>query len=104
MFKNFIIFLNIFASSHADFSDTIQKQFSDTNKFFCDTQEGRSKIVPTSVHKLRPGDIDVIGAIGDSLTAANGAFATDIFQVITEARGKVLFFVNLSISSASSFK
>ena len=92
MFKILVIFLNIFASSHANFSDTIQKQFSDYDNFFCDTCNGRSLTVPVSVHKLRPGDIDVIGAIGDSLTAANGAFATDIFQVITEARGKVLFF------------
>eukprot|EP01012_Entosiphon_sulcatum_P050897 TRINITY_DN69861_c0_g1_i1.p1 TRINITY_DN69861_c0_g1~~TRINITY_DN69861_c0_g1_i1.p1 ORF type:complete len:415 (-),score=85.21 TRINITY_DN69861_c0_g1_i1:64-1308(-) len=31
---------------------------------------------PTSVHRLRPKDVEVIGAIGDSLTAAFGAKAT----------------------------
>lgn len=32
-----------------------------------------SDTVPQSVHRLRPGDIKVIGAMGDSLTAARGA-------------------------------
>jgi len=32
-----------------------------------------STTVPTSVHRLTPGDIKVIGAMGDSLTAARGA-------------------------------
>lgn len=66
----------------------LQKQFPADQKFFCDVSEGRSKITPASVHKLRPGDIDIIGAIGDSLTAANGAFANNELQVILEGRGK----------------
>jgi phospholipase B1 len=41
----------------------------------------------TSVHRLRPGDIQVIGAIGDSLTAANGAKASFITGLLTEERG-----------------
>lgn len=44
--------------------------------------------VPNSVHRLRPGDIDIIGAMGDSLTAGNGILATNILQVFTENRGK----------------
>ncbi|XP_067939014.1 phospholipase B1, membrane-associated-like [Watersipora subatra] len=44
----------------------------------CDMQ-ARSKNRPTSVHKLRPGDIDVIGAMGDSITAGFGAGADYIF-------------------------
>jgi hypothetical protein len=28
----------------------------------------RSSNIPSSVHQLRPGDIDVIAAMGDSLT------------------------------------
>ncbi len=47
----------------------------------------RSRTVPTSVHRLRPGDIQVIGAMGDSLTAAAGAQARSILQVATEYRG-----------------
>jgi hypothetical protein len=47
----------------------------------------RSDTVPTSVHRLTPGDIDVIGAIGDSLTAANGAIAINSLQTTLENRG-----------------
>lgn len=47
----------------------------------------RSQTRPTSVHQLRPGDIDVIGAIGDSLTAGNGMAATHLLQLHTENRG-----------------
>lgn len=39
------------------------------------------------MHQLRPGDIDVVGAIGDSLTAGNGAMATNILQVFIENKG-----------------
>lgn len=42
---------------------------------------------PTSVHALRPSDIEVIGAIGDSLTAANGAKASTILGLLEECRG-----------------
>ena len=42
---------------------------------------------PTSVHKLRPTDIKVVGAIGDSLTAANGAKAVLLTSLLTEYRG-----------------
>lgn len=64
-----------------------QRQFPNETKFFCDVSEGRSKQVPKSVHMLRPGDIDIVGAIGDSLTAGNGLFALDILQVVVEGRG-----------------
>lgn len=43
--------------------------------------------MPTSVHRLRPGDIDIVGAIGDSLTAGNGAFAINSVQTTVEGRG-----------------
>ena len=46
-----------------------------------------SPSVPTSVHKLRPSDIKVVGAIGDSLTAANGAKAILLTSLLTEYRG-----------------
>ncbi|XP_070577367.1 phospholipase B1, membrane-associated-like [Ptychodera flava] len=54
--------------------------------FPCDVSESNSPI-PESVHKLRPGDIKVIGALGDSLTAANGADASWILSVFFEYRG-----------------
>ncbi|NXG52687.1 PLB1 Phospholipase, partial [Psilopogon haemacephalus] len=43
-----------------------------------------SSEVPTSVHELKPADIKVIGALGDSLTTAVGANPTDLQ---TELRG-----------------
>lgn len=66
----------------------VQKEF-DNQSFFCDVDGPgrRSKSVPTSVHRLALGDIDIVGAIGDSLTAANGAFAVDSLQTLLEGRG-----------------
>ncbi|XP_078398996.1 phospholipase B1, membrane-associated-like [Cetorhinus maximus] len=48
-----------------------------------------SNTVPVSVHKLRPADIKVIAAFGDSVTAANGAGSkpTDLLDVLTQYRG-----------------
>lgn len=48
---------------------------------------GRSLERPTSVHKLRPGDIDVIGAMGDSLVAGNGAMEEYALGTMIENRG-----------------
>ncbi|ALC44518.1 CG7365 [Drosophila busckii] len=59
---------------------------------FCDAEHGpgrRSAERPTSVHRLRPGDIDIIGAMGDSLTAGNGIFASNLVHVTVENRGVV---------------
>lgn len=48
----------------------------------------RSEKPPRSVHELRPGDIDVVAALGDSLTAANGAMTDNLYEVIfRENRG-----------------
>jgi len=59
---------------------------SENSVFTCPSYP-RSSPKPTSVHKLRPGDIDVVMALGDSLTAAFGAGAGSIFTVFTEYRG-----------------
>ncbi|XP_072543949.1 phospholipase B1, membrane-associated-like [Salminus brasiliensis] len=44
---------------------------------------------PTSVHALRPADIRVVAAIGDSLTAANGVGSSpyNLLDVLTQYRG-----------------
>nr|XP_006820485.1 PREDICTED: phospholipase B1, membrane-associated-like [Saccoglossus kowalevskii] len=55
-------------------------------KFECDIL-APSATKPDSVHKLRPADIDIVAALGDSLTAANGAGASNPFQVLIEYRG-----------------
>ncbi|XP_072392586.1 phospholipase B1, membrane-associated-like [Diabrotica undecimpunctata] len=48
---------------------------------------GRSRSVPTSVHQLLPGDIDIIGALGDSLVAGNGAMEEYALGTLIEHRG-----------------
>lgn len=50
---------------------------------------GPSPSVPTSVHALRPGDIKIVAALGDSLTAANGAGAAkdDPLALLLQYRG-----------------
>jgi len=47
-----------------------------------------SASTPTSVHALRPSDVQVVAAIGDSLTAANGALALTPLGLLTEYRGR----------------
>lgn len=39
------------------------------------------------VHKLKPGDINVVAAFGDSVTAGNGADADNLLEVVLNARG-----------------
>ncbi|XP_058472096.1 phospholipase B1, membrane-associated [Solea solea] len=53
------------------------------------TDRSPSPTTPASVHELRPGDIKVVAALGDSLTAANGvgAKADNLLLVINEYRG-----------------
>ncbi|XP_037036133.1 phospholipase B1, membrane-associated-like [Bradysia coprophila] len=67
----------------------VQKPFPESHKFFCDPKGPgkRSDSIPKSVHQLTPGDIDIIAAMGDSLTAGNGALATNILQVLIENKG-----------------
>lgn len=47
----------------------------------------RSAQRPTSVHRLRPGDVDVVAAMGDSLVAGNGALEEYALGTIIEYRG-----------------
>jgi hypothetical protein len=72
----------------AFFPQKVQPNF-DNQSFFCDVNGPgrRSATVPTSIHRLTPGDVDIIGALGDSLTAANGAFAINGLQTTLEGRG-----------------
>ena len=51
------------------------------------TSGRKSPSRPISVHKLRPGDIQVIATLGDSLSAGTGALARSALQVAIEYRG-----------------
>ncbi|KAJ0063009.1 hypothetical protein NL108_010620, partial [Boleophthalmus pectinirostris] len=46
-----------------------------------------SQSVPTSAHRVRPADIKIVGALGDSLTAGFGAKAKNLFELVTENKG-----------------
>ncbi|WKX99253.1 hypothetical protein Q1695_014271 [Nippostrongylus brasiliensis] len=46
-----------------------------------------SKKIPANVNSVRPADIKVVMALGDSLTAANGAGAEDPLGVVLQYRG-----------------
>lgn len=55
--------------------------------FPCPLNNTRSPTVPNSVECLRPGDIDIIAAIGDSISAGNGIMSTNAFHMLNEFRG-----------------
>ncbi|XP_031773302.1 phospholipase B1, membrane-associated-like [Apis florea] len=65
----------------------LQSEIPMDTPFPCNVTGGRSPTVPDSVHRLRPGDIDVIAAMGDSLTAGVGIFATNLIELLIESRG-----------------
>lgn len=70
-----------------DTGDRFQKRIPDNVPFPCNTRGFRSGKVPKSVHQLRPGDIDIIAAMGDSLTSATGANSRNILEALIENRG-----------------
>lgn len=64
------------------------KDLGDPN-YNCPGLMGPSATVPTSVHSVRPADIKIVAALGDSLTAANGAGApsNDPVAILLQYRG-----------------
>uniref|UniRef100_A0A1A9W2L3 Phospholipase B1, membrane-associated n=1 Tax=Glossina brevipalpis TaxID=37001 RepID=A0A1A9W2L3_9MUSC len=54
--------------------------------FPCNLTNTRSSEPPVTVNRLRPGDIDVIAAIGDSLSAGSGALSQHVLHLVTEFR------------------
>jgi len=48
---------------------------------------GRSPSKPIDAKQLRPADVDILIALGDSLTAAFGAEATGLWNLFTDYRG-----------------
>ncbi|XP_069694744.1 phospholipase B1, membrane-associated-like [Periplaneta americana] len=69
----------------------VRRQAVLEDPFPCPTWPGspgaRSQSRPRSVHQLRPGDIDVVGALGDSLIAGNGALEEFAIGALIEHRG-----------------
>lgn len=64
-----------------------QEPFKSSKKFPCALAHGRSETIPSDVNKLRPGDIDVISALGDSVTAGIGASSHTTIALGIESRG-----------------
>lgn len=64
----------------------LQERIPDNIPFPCNTTNTRSFVRPTNINRLRPGDIDVIASIGDSLTAANGGMSNNILHILNENR------------------
>ncbi|XP_051171252.1 phospholipase B1, membrane-associated-like [Leptopilina boulardi] len=71
----------------AEKAGILQPRIPDNVPFPCNLTGARSKKVPSSIHKLRPGDIDVIGAIGDSITAGMAMLSTNPIHLFLENRG-----------------
>lgn len=59
----------------------LQRPFPKNFSFPCDISAGRSQVRPTSVHKLKAGDIDVVAGLGDSLMCNNGAAASNVSTI-----------------------
>ncbi|KAF7281734.1 hypothetical protein GWI33_004295 [Rhynchophorus ferrugineus] len=84
-FGNFII--RYPGQNHARIQPVFPRSLPFPCKNFTSSGTGRSTTRPTSVHQLRPGDIDVIGAMGDSLVAGNGAMEEFALGTMIENRG-----------------
>ena len=62
-----------------------QEKFIPQVKFPCHLH--KSPVVPDRVDRLRPGDVTVIAAMGDSLIAGNGALENTALGSFIESRG-----------------
>jgi hypothetical protein len=73
----------IVAATFNDFAELV----SENKQFLCDTRMTKSLHKPTSVHRLRPGDVEIVGALGDSGSSAFGAKATMLHDMVQDERG-----------------
>jgi predicted lipid-binding transport protein (Tim44 family) len=76
IFTNVLLILTsaIFSVNEFLCSQRTQDEIPSAVQFPCRRGQHADR-VPTSVHRLRPQDIKVIAAMGDSITSANGAMA-----------------------------
>ena len=78
--------------------DSAYLNFTHHKLFNCDVHYNDNRTEVT-VHSLRPSDIKLIGAFGDSLTAGLGACATILPEMLSEYRG-----VSWSIGGDNDFE
>jgi len=82
--EEMIGFAKIFVQAHLEAEEP--EELGNLVPFNC-SAFGRNGTVPTNVNQLRISDIDVVMAMGDSITAAFGAQAGSILSVFNEYRG-----------------
>ncbi|KAF6018534.1 PLB1 [Bugula neritina] len=70
-----------------------------SGSFLCPDGDYTSAAVPTSVHKLKIGDIKVVAGMGDSITSGLGANSTNMADMATQYRGH-----SFSAGGDSSYK
>ncbi|XP_017489814.1 PREDICTED: phospholipase B1, membrane-associated [Rhagoletis zephyria] len=93
--RNFFVIMRRFSMQRTDMDALFEKNRAEgkmqrvvplDQPFPCDLSYARSTFPPTSVHQLRPGDIDVIACIGDSLSAGNGIMSDRVLHILNEFR------------------
>jgi len=94
---------NISNNSH-DFLKMFQVESPDLDKedfvpFNCSTSIPHPPAPATTVHKLTPYDVNVVAAMGDSITAAFGALSFTLVDLFVEFRG-----ISWSIGGDSTLK
>ncbi|XP_033110898.1 phospholipase B1, membrane-associated-like [Anneissia japonica] len=83
--KNMINRLAEYVNSE-DCDDVVNTKTTETTGISFDCKVFSSQETLTSVHQLTAADIKVVAAIGDSMTAANGAGSDSITDTLTEYR------------------
>ncbi len=96
VYNSFINQINFNPNMHEDFDFNMKRileiepnyfkytPFKGRNFWQCGDDFTHQNITSTSVHRLRPRDIKVVSAIGDSLTAALGSSANSIIGLLFE--------------------
>ncbi|XP_060666143.1 phospholipase B1, membrane-associated-like [Drosophila nasuta] len=65
----------------------LQQPVAEDYSFPCNLSKGRSPEPPSHITRLRPGDIDIVAALGDSTHAGTGILALGWRDLMTEYRG-----------------
>ena len=84
--------------------DRHQCTYNDQVPFPCSGPDTRASFyTPTSVHRLRPADIQIVAAMGDALVTAQGALSTGIttsthrYYGVTFATGIYIFRIDITL-------
>lgn len=79
----------------------LQDTVPPSKPFYCNVTKPLKKSSPINIHTLKPADIDVVGAIGDSYTVGYGLIAVELIDILAETRGfswsggKLIFYSQL---------